>query len=82
MMPLSGPHKDVVIEVKPDNWEGGAITYASNALNGKPNELVLKLASYRSQDWVARLDIGTALQNVELDNSGHAFINVSLTKYP
>lgn len=81
VMPLLGPHKDMVIEVKPD-WEGGQITYANNALNGKPHELVLKLLSHRSQGWMARLDIAEALQNVKSDDHhGSLFISVSLEKY-
>jgi hypothetical protein len=73
VMPFSGPHKDTVIEVKP-NWEGGSISFMSNALNGKPNELVLKLTSYRSQGWLARLDIIAALHKVDRDERGNFFI--------
>ena len=81
VMPLFGPHKDKVIEVKPD-WEGGQITYAHNALNGNPHELVLKLLSHRSQGWMARLDIAEALQNVKQDHlDASLFTSASLEKY-
>ncbi|KIM86274.1 hypothetical protein PILCRDRAFT_321523 [Piloderma croceum F 1598] len=80
VMPFSGPHKDTVIEVKP-SWEGGDISFMPNALNGKPNELVLKLKSYRSQGWLARLDLIAALHKVDRDERGKLFISPTLEEY-
>jgi len=81
VMPLSGPHKDTVIEVRP-NWEGGSISFMPNALNGKTNELVLKLVSYRSQGRLARLDIAAALEKVERDEEErYSFISATLEEY-
>lgn len=80
VMPFVGPHKDKVIEVKPD-WEGGGIVYCTNATNGKPDELALKLMSYRSQGWLARLDIAAALEKVQFDTDGNHFISPSLEQY-
>lgn len=80
VMPLMGPHRHVVIEVRLE-WEGGQIIFMPNSLNGKPNELVLKLASYRSQGRLAHLDISDALQRVEHDGQRNAFISASLTEY-
>ncbi|KZP22544.1 alpha/beta-hydrolase [Athelia psychrophila] len=80
VMPLTGAQKDQVIEVKPD-WERGAILYRTNAKNGKPDELVLKLISYRSQGWLVRLDIAAALLEVNIDAEGHKFITPSLAQY-
>jgi hypothetical protein len=80
VMPLSGPHRDTVIEVKPD-WEGGNIKYVPNSFNGKPNELVLKLVSYRSQGSIVRLDIAAALEKIDFDESGEAYTSVTLSTY-
>ncbi|KAI0059189.1 alpha/beta-hydrolase [Artomyces pyxidatus] len=80
VMPLAGPHKDIVIEVRLD-WEGGSILYSTNAVNGKPNELALKLTSYRSSAYIAHLDMSTALEHVEKDEDGLAFLSVQPTTH-
>ncbi|KAI0063028.1 alpha/beta-hydrolase [Artomyces pyxidatus] len=80
VMPLSGPHKDSVIEIRLD-WEGGGIIYRTNALNGRPNELALKLASYRSSGYISHVDMTSELQHVEKDEHGQVFISVRPTGY-
>ncbi|KAJ6620304.1 Alpha/Beta hydrolase protein [Mycena sp. CBHHK59/15] len=80
VLPLSGPHKDTVIEIKPE-WEGGQFTYKANGDNGKPHELILVLTSHRSQPCLARLDIRGRLDDVKKDENGSAYVSVPLTRY-
>lgn len=77
-MPLTGPHKNTVIEVKLA-WEGGWITYLHNGRNGRPYELVFRLASYRSRGFVrtATLDLKT-LKHAPDDS---AYVDVEMTPY-
>lgn len=78
VMPLSGPNKNTVVEVKLQ-WEGGWITYSHNGRNGHPFELGLCLASYRSRGFVRRavLDLETIKRTIK----GDAYIDVELTPY-
>ncbi|EGO01081.1 hypothetical protein SERLA73DRAFT_72051 [Serpula lacrymans var. lacrymans S7.3] len=80
MMPLSDAHKDTVIEVQLE-WEGGGISFTTNALNEKPGELALKLVSHRSRGFVARLDIASSLEHVQRDEQGNAYISTSFSEY-
>ncbi|KAH7925325.1 alpha/beta-hydrolase [Leucogyrophana mollusca] len=80
VMPLSGPQKNLVIEVQLD-WERGWITCHPNNVNGKPSEVILKLSSYRSRGFVARMDISLELRNITMDANGHACISASLETY-
>lgn len=81
LMPLTGPHKGTVIELRPD-WEGGVINLQTDERNGNPNDLVLKLVSYRSQGRVVLIDVREALERVEIDDaSSGAYICVSVKEY-
>ncbi|KAJ7581054.1 Alpha/Beta hydrolase protein [Mycena floridula] len=80
VMPLSGEHKDKVIEIRPA-WEGGGIYFKTNQENGKPHELIIKLKNYCTPGTIAHLDISVALQKVQTDASGNAFISVPLKRY-
>ncbi|KAJ7677264.1 Alpha/Beta hydrolase protein [Mycena rosella] len=80
VLPLSGPLKDTVVEIKPE-WEGGQFGYHTNADNGRPHELILVLVSHLSQASLARLDLKGRLQNVKKDDNGGAYISVPLTRY-
>ncbi|KAI0049720.1 alpha/beta-hydrolase [Auriscalpium vulgare] len=81
VVPLSGSHKNQVIQVKLESWEGGGMTYQANARNGRPNEIALKLLSYKSSGFIAHLDITDALQNVQRDEQGRAFISARPAAY-
>ncbi|KAF8452502.1 alpha beta-hydrolase [Boletus edulis BED1] len=77
-MPLRGPNKNTVIEVKL-GWEGGWIAYSHNGQNGRPYELVLRLASYRSRGFVRKATLD--LQTIKHTPDGNAYIDVELTPY-
>ncbi|KAH7911501.1 Alpha/Beta hydrolase protein [Hygrophoropsis aurantiaca] len=80
VMPLSGSHKNKVIEVQLE-WEKGWVTCHPNNLNGKANEVILKLSSYRSRGFVARIDITSELRKVKVDADGNPYIPASLATY-
>ncbi|KAJ7491183.1 Alpha/Beta hydrolase protein, partial [Mycena latifolia] len=80
VLPLSGPLKDTVVEIKPE-WEGGQFGYRTNAKNGRPHELVLVLTSHRSQACLAHLNLKGRLEDVKKDENGGAYISVPLTRY-
>lgn len=77
-LPLSGPNKNTVVEVKL-GWEGGWLAYAHNGRNGRPYEIALRLASYRSRGFVRRaiLDLQTFKHTLD-DN---AYVDVEMTPY-
>lgn len=77
-LPLSGPNKNTVVEVKL-GWEGGWIEYSHNGRNGRPYELALRLASYRSRGFVRRAVLD--LQTIKHTPDGSAYIDVELTPY-
>ncbi|KAJ7639240.1 Alpha/Beta hydrolase protein [Roridomyces roridus] len=79
VLPLSGPLQDTVVEIKLDQWEGGEYSIDANAV--KPNQLVLRLLSYRTQGCVAYLDITSRLESVQTDENGAKFISVPLERY-
>jgi hypothetical protein len=80
VMPLTGFHKHQVIEIRLD-WEGGGIVYHSNARNGRPYELVLRLLSFRSKGSIGKIQIEEAMKNVQKDNDGHMFISPAMIRY-
>jgi hypothetical protein len=80
VMPLSGTHKNTVIEVKID-WEGGWLTFHPNDRNGKPNEMTLGLTSYRSRGRITYLDIAPLLSNVKRDENGDAYVLASVSSF-
>ncbi|KAH0831155.1 hypothetical protein J3R83DRAFT_13730 [Lanmaoa asiatica] len=77
-MPLSGPNRNQVVEVKL-RWEEGWIAYTHNGRNGHPYELVFRLASYQSRGFVrgAILD----LQTIKHTPDGNAYVDVEMTPY-
>ena len=77
-MPLCGPNKNTVIEVKL-GWERGWIAYSHNGRNGSPYELVLRLASYRSRGFIQRATLD--LQTLKHTADGNAYVDVQLTPY-
>lgn len=79
-MPLSGSHKNTVIEVKVA-WERGWLTFHTNDSNGKPYELTLQLTSYHSRGRVAYLDLIPLLGDVKKDEKGHAYVLASVLPY-
>lgn len=79
-MPLSGPSKGTVVEIKL-NWEGGIITYSTNTRNNKPNELVIKLTSHLSQGYLVYLDLETSFEHVQRDDQGNAFVTVDMQPF-
>lgn len=80
VMPLSGSHKNTVIEVKVD-WEGGGLSFHPNGLNDKPNEMTLVLASYHSRGRVTYLDLAPLLGDVKRDPNGDAYVLASTSPY-
>ncbi|KAJ7272993.1 Alpha/Beta hydrolase protein [Mycena rebaudengoi] len=76
--PLSGPKKDIVIEIKPE-WEGGSLSCHPNSR--RPHEVVLVLMSHKSQSFLARIDIKDKLNDVRADENGRSYISVPLTRY-
>jgi dipeptidyl aminopeptidase/acylaminoacyl peptidase len=80
VMVLTGEHKNTVVEVKID-WEGGFIEYYNNEVNGRPQELALRLASYKSRGHLAHLDLSKALQEIKKDESGNKYVLASLANY-
>jgi pimeloyl-ACP methyl ester carboxylesterase len=79
-MPLSGPHKNTVIEVKVA-WERGWLTFKTNDLNDKPYELTLYLTSYHSRGRITYLDLLPLLNNVKKDENGNAYVLASVLPY-
>ncbi|KAI0318123.1 Alpha/Beta hydrolase protein [Amylostereum chailletii] len=80
-LPLSGPHKDHVVELKLD-WKGGFITFGTNHRNGRPNELVLELTSYRTSVGLALVDISSVFGDaVQKDADGRLFVDLKPTHY-
>lgn len=77
-MPLSGPNKNTVVEVKL-GWEGGWIAYSHNGRNGHPHEIALRLASYRSRGFVRRATLD--LQTLKHTSDGNAYVDVEMTPY-
>lgn len=77
-MPLDGPNKNTVVEVKL-GWEGGWIAYTHDGRNGRPYELVFRLASYRSRGFVRRATLDLRTLNHSPD--GSAYVDVELTPY-
>ncbi|OJA12246.1 hypothetical protein AZE42_04083 [Rhizopogon vesiculosus] len=80
VMPLSGSHKNTVIEVKVD-WEGGWLTFQPNGLNDKPNEMTLQLASYLSRQRITYFNFAPLLANVNRDQNGDAYVFTSVLPY-
>ncbi|KIK99538.1 hypothetical protein PAXRUDRAFT_822615 [Paxillus rubicundulus Ve08.2h10] len=78
VMPLTGPHKDTVIDVRLD-WEGGWIAFTHNGRNGRPHELALCLSSYRSRGFVQRAVLD--LQTLQHAAGGKVCVNVRMTPY-
>ncbi|KIJ16352.1 Merops: S09.A77 [Paxillus involutus ATCC 200175] len=78
VMPLTGPHKDTVIEVQL-GWEGGWIAFTHNGRNGRPHELALCLASYRSRGFVQRAVLD--LQTLQHAAGGKICVDVGMTPY-
>ncbi|KIJ63640.1 hypothetical protein HYDPIDRAFT_113136 [Hydnomerulius pinastri MD-312] len=78
VLPLTGTHKGTLVEVKL-NWEGGWITFAHNGHNGRPHELVLRLASYRARGFVRRALID--LQSLKHAADGSVYVDVNMTSY-
>ncbi|KAK7035827.1 Alpha/Beta hydrolase protein [Favolaschia claudopus] len=81
VLPLSGPEKDTVLEIKLKDWEGGMFTYSVNHRNGRPHEIVLALISHLSSTSLAHLDIKDHLDDVKVDENGGAYISVPLDRY-
>lgn len=79
-MPLSGSHKNTVIEVKVA-WEKGWLTFQTNDLNDKPYELTLHLTSYHSRGRITYLDLLPLLNNVKKDENGNAYVLASVLPY-
>jgi hypothetical protein len=79
-MPLSGSHKNTVIEVKVA-WERGWLTFQTNDLNDKPYELTLHLTSYHSRGRITYLDLLPLLNNVKKDENGNAYVLASVLPY-
>ncbi|KAG0704150.1 alpha beta-hydrolase [Suillus ampliporus] len=80
VMPLSGSHKNTVIEVKVA-WERGWLTFQTNDLNDKPYEMTLQLTSYNSRGRITYLDLAPLLDNVKKDENGHAYVSASVSPY-
>ncbi|KAG8216031.1 alpha beta-hydrolase [Butyriboletus roseoflavus] len=77
-VPLSGPNKNTVVEVKL-GWEGGWIACSHNGRNGYPYEIALRLASYRSRGFVRRATLD--LQTLKHTTDGNAYVDVEMTPY-
>ncbi|KAF9233901.1 alpha beta-hydrolase [Melanogaster broomeanus] len=78
VMPLTGPRKNTVIEVRLP-WEGGWVAFAHNGRNGRPHELALRLASHRSRGFVQRAILD--LETPKLAADGNVYIDVTMTPY-
>jgi hypothetical protein len=86
------PHQDSnkrprVIEVKMD-WEGGQIDYLSNAINGKPGQIIVGTDSYKQMKGIGivELDLDGILEQIQFEptsseTEGDAFLTVPLKKY-
>lgn len=79
-MPLSGSHKNTVIEVKV-SWERGWLTFQTNDINDKPYELTLHLTSYHSRGRITYLDLLPLLNDIKKDEDGNAYVLASVLPY-
>ncbi|KAG9313807.1 alpha beta-hydrolase [Chiua virens] len=77
-MPLSGPNKDTVVEVKLA-WEGGWITSTHNGRNGYPYELALHLSSYQYHASIRKTTLD--LQTLKYTPDGHAYVDVEVASF-
>lgn len=82
-VPLIGPYANQVIEMRlqgPGDDSAG-IGFLHNAKDGRPYELCIVLASYKSSGGIAYADIEQHLERVQTDNNGHLYITVPFTLY-
>jgi len=82
VMPLEGPHKGQVVEVKLE-WEGGVLTFETDRSGAHPNMLILKLTSHSCSGRIAHVDLSSVLagQGVEKYQDGNLFASVKPQDY-
>ncbi|KAG9313803.1 hypothetical protein JVU11DRAFT_6164 [Chiua virens] len=77
-IPLSGPNKHTVVEVKLA-WEGGWITYSHNGRDGYPHQLALHLSTYRYRSSNRKTALN--LQALQYTPDGHAYVDVEMASF-